>query len=165
MDRLNQIITGQRELQEKLGYEFESMTTDDRVRYIRDMYVAATKELGEVLDETSWKPWTTREPEVAADRVFAECIDVFQFVLNMIFAAFPNTSPETLAGEFYARYWRKNVINHERIESNYDGVSGKCNQCGRALDEVSLTEIKDSLGYGQFCPCGNRVFTLERPAA
>lgn len=164
MDRLTEIIQRQRDLQTRYGYAYDKMDVRTRVQTITEMYVAATQELGEALNEVSWKPWTSGEHHINAHRMASEIVDTFQFMLNMLFAAYPHISAEELAKLLNEKHAAKVQINDARQRDGYDGVSTKCPSCGRALDEVVLTEILDSSGYAQFCPCGHRVGTRLTPA-
>jgi len=137
-DRLAAMIALQRSLQEThmlRGNTFADLTTLERVRYVRDMYVAAIKELGEVLDETTWKPWSVAQPAIHDDHVFGELIDVWHFLMNLFLVTRPQATSEEIAAEIYRAYQRKRQINVERQVNGYAG-GGKCPLCARALDDV-----------------------------
>lgn len=146
MDRLNEIIIAQAELQRKLGFEFGELTVAERVSYVRDMVLAATDELHEALAETTWKPWTTGEPHIDEDRVVGECVDALHFILNIVLAARSRSAPETVAAELFHRYLRKNATNRDRADARYDGVSGKCPHCHRDLLETTPIETTSTSG-------------------
>lgn len=136
MDRLRQMISVQREFQTSLGYDFPQMTVRERITFIKEMYIAALSELSEALDETSWKPWTKGEPRLNSDALTSELSDCWQFTTNMWFAAFPNATPEELAEKMWLTLNAKLIVNRQRAESRtYDGVTDKCRQCSRALDD------------------------------
>lgn len=160
MDRLNDIIVAQWTLQQRLGHNFEAMTVAERVEYIRTMVLATTSELHEALNETSWKPWAKGEPWLVSERVLGECVDAFHFLINIVLAASPGASPETVAARFVDGYFRKNTVNHERAgDPTYDGKTGKCPRCKRDLAEVGVRTSSDSFSVSQFCRgCDERVF-------
>lgn len=163
MDRLSDIIRRQRELQTEYGYKYENMTLEERVATIKDMYVAATQELGEALDETSWKPWTVGSPFIN-EALTGEIVDALQFMLNMLFCQYPELNEFQLAQLINEKHSKKVAINHKRLMENYDGVSTKCRNCKRALDEVTLVEEFDGTAYVTKCPCGVVVYTRGLPA-
>lgn len=153
MDRLNEIIEAQRVLQLNFGYDFEKMTVAERVAYVKDTYVALIKELGELLDETTWKPWTTGEPDIEQNAAFGEGVDALHFLINLFLVLRPGASTQTIALDLYTGYFRKNKINHNRIADGYDGASSKCTGCGRALDDPT-TIVHDPTWQTKNCLCG-----------
>lgn len=165
MDRLTEIIQRQRELQTEYGYDYAKMDLGMRVRTIQDMYVAAQQELGEALNETSWKPWTTGSPYIN-EAMTGEIVDTLQFILNMLFAQYPDLSAENLAELLRYKHEKKVKINRDRLANDYDGVSTKCPSCKRALDEVVTHEIYIAeIGkYGIVCPCGTTAYVSPNPA-
>lgn len=110
---------------------------EDRRRFIVDMYTALVDELHEALNETGWKPWATSR-HFNRDAYVDELVDALHFLVNLFLVA--DVEPEEVA----ERYVRKNQRNAERQKAGYDGVTGKCAVCGRALDDtnVNCTEEK-----------------------
>jgi len=150
-DRLATMIALQRSLQEThmlRGNTFADMTTLERVHYVRDMYVAATQELGEVLDETTWKSWSVAQPAIHDDHLFGEVIDVWHIVMNLFLVARPNATSDEIAAEIYRAYQRKRQINVERQVNGYAG-DGKCPLCTRALDDVGFVPDLEADPAGQ----------------
>lgn len=146
-DSLELMLERQRDFQRDIGYDFAKMTVAERVAFIKDMYVAAVQELGEALDETSWKPWTTGV-RLNTSALTGELNDAFQFIMNMWFAAMPTATIEDIAGAMLAIHTNKIAVNRKRARVGYDGVSGKCPECRRALDDQHVTCTPD-LGYCQ----------------
>lgn len=142
------MLRQQRELQERMGQLYTGNSPDDvaaRVDHIKNMALAAIKEIGEALDETSWKPWTIGTPRLRNHAMGGELSDAFQFIMNMWFAAYPELSCEELADRMIAILEAKLAINEARRVNGYDGISTKCAGCGRALDDpaVSCTRSGD----------------------
>jgi hypothetical protein len=150
MDSLEMMLTNQLKLQHKLGHEFGRMTDDERVEYIKEMYIATTIELAEALGEISWKTWTTKPPSVQLLPFIKELGDAFQFIMNMWFAAMPNAKPAEIAAAMFATHTAKIAVNHKRIDENYDGISTKCHSCKRAREDAEV----DPGVYGWTCACG-----------
>lgn len=117
------------------GHELSTFTPERRVEFIKDMVLAATDELHEALNETSWKPWSSTFGEVADEAYFGELIDLWHFVMNLFLVAYPGLPPEALAAAIELRYAQKRKVNQKRQDEGYDGRSGKCYGCKRALDD------------------------------
>lgn len=144
------MIRQQRELQHRMGLTF-TVSPDNkmsRINHIKDMALAAIKEIGEALDEVSWKPWTTGRPVLRKHAVGGELSDAFQFIMNMWFAAYPELSDEGLADRMISILEAKLLVNEIRRVNGYDGESTKCGACKRALDDpaVSCTR-RDNRGW------------------
>jgi len=114
----------------------------ERIQFIKDMHTAITMELGEMLDETGWKPWATSD-HVNEDAMQGELADVLLFFINLCLAA--NASPEVIAAKTFEKMQR----NLDRQLAGYDGVTGKCVRCKRALDDTAVTcyDINDTSGW------------------
>jgi hypothetical protein len=154
------MLAAQRELQENtLGYEFASMTIDQRVSYVKEMVLAAVHELHEALDETTWKSWTIGERAVHSDRLLHELVDAWHFIMNVAWAAYPGDTADELAVRFVDTYYAKRAANVARQRHGYDGHSTKCPGCGRALDDVNVIKTRSSLSgvlVGAWCgPCSH----------
>lgn len=158
---LTQMLTQQRELQIRLGYDFEKMTTEERVTYIKEMYIAATQELGEALNETTWKSWASGNSMIHIHEFTGELTDTWQFIANMWFAALPDASPEYIAHVMYDRLAAKIRINHKRADANYDGKN-KCPQCKRALDDPAVE--CELVPQGYHCAKTGVTYWTQSPA-
>lgn len=120
----------QRALQRKInGYDLEDQSDTLRVHNIMINVVALTSELHEALAETSWKPWAKGESFVRDDQFRAELIDAFHFMMNLFLHA------GMTADDVWVGYAAKHGVNLKRQDDGYDGVSTKCPQCKRALDD------------------------------
>lgn len=136
MDTFARMLALQEQLQrESFGYDFQKMTGEQAIQYIKDMKLALESELQEALDETGWKPWATTR-RINRDAYLAELVDVFHFLMNMMLVLGDN--PRDLADEVFTKYCLKNHINQRRQREGYDGVSTKCGGCGRALDDPAV---------------------------
>ena len=122
---------------ETYGFRFSEMSPDQLISYIRDQHQAAVMELGEALDEVSWKPWA-QGSWIRRDEFMNELIDVFHFWLNMALAVGGRATAQELADEIFTRFALKNRTNAQRQVDGYDGRSTKCGGCGRALDDFAV---------------------------
>lgn len=133
---LAQLFRLQHDLQtQSFNVNFQRMLPRDRIQYIKDMKLALDAELQEALDETSWKPWATRD-SIHRDAYVGELVDALHFLMNMFLVL--GDDPAALAAEVFSRYCIKNRINARRQEEGYDGVSTKCGGCRRALDDPAV---------------------------
>ena len=82
------------------------------VQYIKDMTLAAQIELGEMIQETPWKPWK-KEQQWDIDKAREELIDVQHFIINLALAL--GLGPE----DFYERFKAKHKENWKRRHRGY----------------------------------------------
>ena len=114
MDKLDKIIDTQRELQEKMGYDFDKMSMEDRAAYIKTYTQHCDHELHEMLQEMpyfkEWKkyPGNTGELRAMFNDAGQEFVDALHFFINVALAL--GFTADTL----YAFYMYKNDINHQR---------------------------------------------------
>lgn len=164
MDRLNQMVNLQRALQANsfIGQDPATLKIDDKIRYIKDMILGLEDELHEVMGEMSWKPWTVGEKSINADGVKKELVDAWHFLMNIMVAV------DMSGDELYKMYMKKRAVNEARMESGtYDGKSTKCPGCKRALEDVTLQDIKlpnSDITDIVFCQCGEHIpLEVARP--
>lgn len=152
-DRLLNMLKFQERLQrETYKIDVLNLAPEERVQFIKDQVLAATDELHEALNETSWKPWSSTFGDVAEDAYFGELIDLFHFVMNLMLVAYPGLQPEALAPTIELRYMEKRKINVQRQADGYDGKTGKCPGCRRALDDVNtLCDVSYENGETYYC--------------
>lgn len=138
-DNLLHLLVMQERLQrEAYGIDIAAFTDEERVNFIKNMVLAATDELHEALNEVSWKPWAKSLGEVDDAAFFAELIDLFHFVLNLLLVAVPDADPMTAADMLVKGYEFKNAKNLKRQREGYDWRTNKCPACKRALDDEAV---------------------------
>ena len=125
---LSEIFFEQTDLQKMYGFDPKKMTTESAIEYIRWNSVALMSELGEMMGEVGWKPWATSK-HINRAAFVGEGVDALKFLLNMLLAV--GVTPE----ELHRKFMDKSLVNRIRQEAGYDGVTGKCDHCGRAQDE------------------------------
>lgn len=159
---LREFLEMQRELQQRMrqanpalvgwkGGDPYEMNTEDLAAFITWNHTALVKELGEALDEVGWKPWASSR-HCDADAAIKEMVDSWHFFLNMLLAigAWSGWELEDIATFFGQYYAEKREINAQRQVEGYDGVSGKCPVCKRAI-EVSNPWGSEA---NYHCSCG-----------
>lgn len=124
----------------------EITNPEERIQFIRNMHTAITMELGELLDESGWKPWATSK-HVNEEAGAGEAADVLLFFINLCFAY--RVTPQKLYDTTMAKMDR----NLARQLEGYDGVQGKCTGCKRALDDpgVQCCEYTNDPLYVGWC--------------
>jgi hypothetical protein len=126
-DLLTEIFKLQLELQRRYHPNWDFMTIEEQVEYLKYNALAIAGETAEAMAEVGWKPWA-RSVYIDRDPFVGELIDMSKFLFNMMLRV--GVTPQ----EFAQRFRGKTVVNHTREDDGYDGKSTKC-ACGRALDE------------------------------
>lgn len=147
VDRLQDIFDRQVSLQkEAYNLDLEALAarpiSASRVEQIKNNVLALTDELHEALNEVGWKPWATSR-HVNDEALRGELVDAMHFLVNLYVLG------GGTAEDLHARYVAKNDKNRKRQLEGYDGVSGKCPGCRRALDDEAVS-CQD---YGKFIRC------------
>lgn len=142
------------------GFKIDPTSLDDeeRAEYVRWNVLALEDELHEMLDEIGWKPWATSKHFNRAEYM-KELVDAYHFLMNLVLVAKNDEqSCDELAYEFVKMYQDKRKINLNRQRSGYDGVSGKCEQCGRAREDVDTPDNDSRIWH---CICGHNNVEAE----
>lgn len=120
MNKLELIMQKQRELQERLGFNFSDMTPQQCAEYMRDNRGYLEDEVAEALYEMpfykSWKDYSNMsEGEMLAawQRVRMELVDSLHFFVNLLLCA------GFSADELFDMYMAKNKENHRRQDTGY----------------------------------------------
>lgn len=113
------------------GADPKTLTTEESLEWVRWNVLALEDELHELLAETGWKPWA-KSKHINRDAYVSELVDAFHFMMNLMLVV------DCDADEFLAKYAEKRGINAQRQAEGYDGVSGKCPKCKRALDDTAV---------------------------
>src|SRR5688572_5546037 len=130
------MINAQHNLNIALGNDITEMSPEERMSFIKDMVLALQSEIGEFLNEVGWKPWASSR-HINTEAAFGELRDAWQFLTNLMIAV-TGEKGDKLAAMLETELYRKHAINYDRIGA-YDGVSTKCPDCKRALDDPGST--------------------------
>ena len=152
MDRLERMLTMQRELQTRVnGYEIEDQNQQMRIDNISLNVLALTDELHELLKEIGWKPWATSK-HINYREARQELVDAWHFLMNLMLHL------DVTAEDLWQGYHQKHKVNLRRQDDGYDGVTGKCPACKRGLSEVDVKEVHATMGalprIDLHCACG-----------
>ena len=135
----NQLQINMREANPNLEGSPLNMVDDEaKARFLTWNHTALIVELSEALDEVGWKPWASSR-HINIREFIHEMVDAEHFKLNMLLAAaaLSGWSIEQVAEEFDRYYDEKNAKNLHRQVTGYDGVTEKCPQCHRDLQETN----------------------------
>lgn len=143
-DLLRHMLSKQKQLQEKAyGHDLDAMTNVERIEFLKINILALEDELHEALAEVGWKPWADSR-HINIDQLRGELIDAWHFMMNLFITAGMDAQMIT---DMYLAKREKNI---KRQEEGYDGVSGKCKVCKRALDDVIWGDVTDDHG-NRYC--------------
>lgn len=148
---LNSMMNKQKELQNRLGTDFDALTPEERAAFMRNHFVYLDQELQEALYEVPhfklWKDYskmTEEEYAAAWGKVKMELVDSFHFFMNMLLCT------GMTAEELFTMYMQKNAENHRRQDAGY-------------THDVSYKEqaVEDVMRDTMFCTVtdGNKVDT------
>lgn len=147
-DRLTAMLYTQRDLQAKAyGHTMGEMKPEDLMSYVRDNALALADEIHEALAETGWKPWASSN-HMHVSAYLGELIDAWHFLMNLMLAT--GIQPSVLADRLYDGYMMKQARNAKRQVEGYDGITGKCPGCGRALDDIAVKCMQED-AYNYWC--------------
>jgi dimeric dUTPase (all-alpha-NTP-PPase superfamily) len=123
-DIMRQVMAQQLQLQrESFGVDPTQLEGEDRDHFVQAMSTALVVELGEALQEISWKPWASGQ-WFRREAYLEELIDVLHFWMNLVLVA--TDRPE----ELLTAYMIKHDVNAKRQADGYTG-DNKCPECGR----------------------------------
>ena len=124
MNKLQEVLNTQTQLQNRLGNNIKEMTEQQLTAYVKNNVFFVTEELHEMTRELpyvkEWKDYSKlTDEDIACRKELAqeEFIDVFTFLMNIAL------SLELTADEIYDLYFQKNKVNHSRQDNGY--VEGK----------------------------------------
>lgn len=119
MKALREIIEEIKAYQKAMGYDYDTMSPEDKMQALRNYVVALMMEQAEMLEEVSWKPWRTYEsqkPKPNKRKIALEWVDCLFFLVDQMFAL--DLEPD----DVLTAYETKLARNHERISNGYSKV-------------------------------------------
>lgn len=136
--RFTELLDRQNRLQTFLaGEHIGDFDRNRTASFIREQALALIVEVGEVLNETQWKPWAIQTDEaivIDKQKYIGELADVYIFFMNLMLAGGVTTT------ELVEAVSAKQAKNLGRWTSGtYDGRSNKCPKCGRSYDDGGVT--------------------------
>lgn len=111
-DRLVEIFRLQKELNQRIGVDTDSMTDEERQAWILNYCRAITQEVAELTDSVPWK-WWAKYQKFDKQNVRVEIVDLLHFLVSLAQVA------EMSADDVYEAYTRKHAVNISRQDSGY----------------------------------------------
>lgn len=111
-DKLNQLFDLQKQLNQRIGVDTDSMSEDERQRWLLQYCRAMSQEIAELTDCVPWKWWAQYQ---TFDRQNArvEIVDLLHFLISL--AQVLGMS----ADEIFEAYAKKHEVNLNRQDSGY----------------------------------------------
>lgn len=143
MDRLETMLQMQKELQSRLGTDFDSLSQEDKANFMRNHRGYLADEVAEALYEMPfyklWKSYDKMSDAQLNDawlKVKMELVDSWHFFMNLLLCA------GFTAEEFFEMYMAKNKENHRRQDAGYNS-------------DVSYRDqsVEDVMKSGDFMSC------------
>lgn len=136
--KLEAMMEKQREFQMRLNPDFNNMSVEQRVAFIKEHSIHLNQEVNEMLYELPYfKPWkdysnmSNEDIEVAWEKAMMECVDAWHFFMNIMIAL------GFSAAIFHEMYMAKNQENHRRQDEGYTADKSYKNQ---SVEEVMKHE-------------------------
>jgi len=112
LDQLREMFRMQKALNARIGVNTDSMSDDEKVKWVLNYCRAMSQEIAELTDSVPWKWWAKHQKfEVQNARV--EVVDLFHFLISA--AQVLGMS----ADDVYNAYLKKNAVNFQRQDTGY----------------------------------------------
>ena len=113
MDKLSQMFSLQKELNQRIGVDTDSMNDDQQVEWILNYSRALSQELAELVDSVPWK-WWAKYQTFDKQNARVEIVDLFHFLISLA------QTVGLSADDVFELYTKKNKVNHNRQDSGYE---------------------------------------------
>jgi len=113
MDKMSEMFALQKELNQRIGVDTDTLDDDGRVQWILNYSRALSQELAELIDSVPWK-WWAKYQTFDKQNAQVEVVDLFHFLISLAQAV------GLSADDVYELYTKKNKVNHQRQDSGYD---------------------------------------------
>ena len=113
MDKLSEMFALQKELNQRIGVDTDSMNEDQRKEWLLNYSRALSQELAELIDSVPWK-WWAKYQKFDKQNAQVEIIDIFHFLISLAQTA------GLSADDVFELYTKKNKVNHNRQDSGYE---------------------------------------------
>jgi len=111
-DQLRELFRMQAALNYRVGVNTESMTEEEKTKWILNYCRAMSQEMAELTDSVPWK-WWAKYQKFDEQNARVEVVDLFHFLISM--AQVLGMS----ADDVFNCYVKKNEVNFQRQESGY----------------------------------------------
>lgn len=111
-DQLRELFRMQKALNQRIGVHTDSMSPEEKTKWLLNYTRAMTQELAELTDSVPWK-WWAKYQTLDEQNARVEVVDLFHFLISA--AQVLGMS----ADDVFAAYVKKNEVNFKRQESGY----------------------------------------------
>ncbi len=111
-DQLRELFRMQKALNQRIGVNTDSMTDEEKTKWILNYCRAMTQEIAELTDSVPWK-WWAKYQKFDDQNARVEVVDLFHFLISA--AQVLGMS----ADDVFQAYVKKNEVNFKRQESGY----------------------------------------------
>ncbi|HYE31750.1 MAG TPA: dUTPase [Methylomirabilota bacterium] len=111
-DQLRELFRMQRALNQRIGVNTDSMTDEEKTKWILNYCRAMTQEIAELTDSVPWK-WWAKYQNFDQQNARVEVVDLFHFLISA--AQVLGMS----ADDVFQAYMKKNEVNFKRQEAGY----------------------------------------------
>ena len=111
-DQLRELFRMQKALNERIGVQTDSMTPEEKTKWVLNYCRAMTQELAELTDSVPWK-WWAKYQKFDEQNARVEVVDLFHFLIST--AQVLGMS----ADDVFNAYVKKNAVNFQRQQTGY----------------------------------------------
>lgn len=111
-DQLRELWRMQDALNKRIGVSTQSMSDEEKTKWLLNYSRAMTQEIAELVDSVPWK-WWAKYQKFDEQNARVEVVDLFHFLISM--AQVLGMS----ADDVFAAYEKKNEVNFKRQDSGY----------------------------------------------
>jgi len=111
-DQLGELFRMQRALNQRIGVHTDTMTDEEKTKWVLNYCRAMSQEMAELTDSVPWK-WWAKYQKFDEQNARVEVVDLFHFLISL--AQVLGMS----ADDVFQAYLKKNEVNFKRQESGY----------------------------------------------
>lgn len=111
-DQLRELFRMQQSLNERIGVHTDTMSDEEKTKWILNYSRAMTQEIAELTDSVPWK-WWAKYQKFDEQNARVEVVDLFHFLISL--AQVLGMS----ADDVFETYCKKNEVNFKRQEDGY----------------------------------------------
>ena len=111
-DQLRELFRMQKALNERIGVKTDSMSEEEKTKWILNYCRAMSQEMAELTDSVPWK-WWAKYQKFDEQNARVEVVDLFHFLISMAQVLGMN------ADDVYEAYAKKHKVNLDRQASGY----------------------------------------------
>src|SRR5438874_13821651 len=111
-DQLRELFRMQKALNERLGVRTETLSEEEKTKWLLNYCRAMGQEIAELTDSVPWK-WWAKYQKFDQQNVRVEIVDLFHFLISLAQVA-------GMSGDdVFQAYCKKNEVNFKRQDSGY----------------------------------------------